>query len=92
MSKENDAHAAEKEERRKKHRKRMNKIIVRAWNLPDSEPFQQTSNIGSSDNDEVRNLTNVGENLDKGIYEHGRSGWEIFAKDMGLVYNVHIIR
>ena len=83
--------AAEKEARRKKHKKRMNKILVRAWNLPDSEPFQQQSSKHPSDV-EVRDLTGVGQNLDKGVYEHGRSGWEIFAKDMGLVYNWHISR
>jgi hypothetical protein len=81
--------AAEKEARRKKHRKRMNKILVRAWNLHDADPFQVTSH--PSDN-EVRDLTEVGKKLDKGVYEHGRSGWETFAKDMGLVYNWHITR
>lgn len=84
------ADAAEKEARRKKHRKRMNKILVRAWNLDDAGPFQETSH--PSDDGEVRDLTMIGQNLDKGRYEHGRSGWDIFAKDMGLVYNWHIIR
>ena len=83
------AEAAEKEARRKKHRKRMNKILVRAWNLPDAGPFQETSHPSEND---VRDLTGVGKNLDKGVYGHGRSGWELFAKDMGLVYNWHIIR
>lgn len=83
------ADAAEKEARRKKHRKRMNKILVRAWGLPDAGPFQEASHPAEG---EVRDLTAVGKNLDKGVYEHGRSGWEIFAKDMGLVYNSHISR
>lgn len=83
------AEAAEKEARRKKHRKRMNKILVRAWNLPEATPFQDTSHPSE---DEVRDLSTIGRRLDKGIYEHGRSGWEIFAKDMGLVYNWHITR
>jgi len=81
--------AAEKEARRKKHKKRMNKLLVRAWNLPDSDPFQQSSHPSEN---EVRDLTVIGKNLDKGVYEHGRSGWEIFSKDMGLVYNWHISR
>ena len=84
------AEAAEKEARRKKHRKRMNKIIVRAWSLPDSGPFQDSSSNATEH--EVIDLGTVGKNLDKGVYEHGRSGWEIFAKDMGLVYNWHIYR
>ena len=78
----------QKEAKRKKHKKRMNKLLVRAWNLPDSGPFQQTSHSS----DEARDLTIIGQNLDKGSYEHGRSGWEIFAKDMGLVYNWYIRR
>lgn len=86
---EDAAEAAEKEARRKKHRKRMNKILVLAWNLPDAAPFQETSHPSEN---EVRDLTTVGKNLDKGKYEHGRSGWEIFAKDMGFVYNWQINR
>ncbi|KAL3821722.1 LOW QUALITY PROTEIN: hypothetical protein ACHAXA_008458 [Cyclostephanos tholiformis] len=83
------AETAEKEARRKKHRKRMNKILFRAWNLPDADPFQVTSHPSDI---EVRDLTEVGKKMDKGVYEHGRSGWETFAKDMGLVYNWHINR
>lgn len=83
------AEAAEKEARRKKHRKRINKILFRAWNLPDAGPFQQTSHPSEN---EVRDLTTVGQNLDKGVYEHGRSGWEVFAKEIGIVYNFHISR
>jgi hypothetical protein len=67
----------------------MNKILFKAWNLPDATPFQESANSGD---DVVRDLTAVGQNLDKGVYEHGKSGWEIFANDMGKVYNWHIIR
>jgi len=81
------AEAAEKEARRKKHKKRMNKLLVKAWNLPDSDPFQSSPHASENGG---RDLTMVGQNLDEGVYEHGRSGWEIFAKDMGLVYNWHI--
>jgi len=88
-AKEAAAEQAEKEARREKHRKRMNKILYKAWNLPDSSPFQEAAN--PSDN-EVRDLTVLGQNLDKGCYAHGKSGWEIFATDMGKVYNWPIIR
>ena len=82
--------AAEKAaQKAQKHRKRINKILVKAWNLPDAGPFQETSHPSE---DEVRDLTTVGQNLDKGVYKHGRTGWEKFAKDMGLVYNWHIVK
>ena len=82
---------ADKEEKRRKIKKRMNKIIVKAWNIEESDMFQLSSAKSPSDT-EVRDLTDIGKNLDKGIYQHGRSGWEMFAKDMGLVYNWHIVR
>lgn len=34
----------------------------------------------------------MGTRLDEGRYEHGRSGWELFAGDMGRVYNGHLVR
>ncbi|KAL7471338.1 hypothetical protein ACHAXS_013445 [Conticribra weissflogii] len=80
---------AEKAARREKHKKRMNKILFKCWNLPDAEPFQDSSHPSTH---EVRDLTSVGQNLDKGVYQHGRSGWELYAKDMGIVYNWHISR
>jgi len=80
---------AEKAARREKHKKRMNKILFKCWNLPDAEPFQDSSHPSCH---EVRDLASVGQNLDKGVYQHGRSGWELYAKDMGIVYNWHIIR
>lgn len=82
---------ADKEEKRRKIKKRMNKIIVKAWNIEESDMFQLSPTKSPSDT-EVRDLTDIGKNLDKGIYQHGRSGWEMFAKDMGLVYNWHIVR
>lgn len=83
------ADQAEKDARREKHRKRMNKILFKAWNLPDSTPFQEAANSSEED---ARDLTVLGQNLDKGLYAHGKSGWELFANDMGKVYNRHIIR
>ena len=88
-TKDSAADHAEKEARREKHRKRMNKILYKAWNLPDSSPFQEASNLSDA---EARDLTVLGQNLDKGLYAHGKSGWELFADDMGKVYNWHIIR
>lgn len=106
MADANEGTAAEKDARREKHKKRMNKILLKAWNLDDSSPFQTSSHTannaaaaGSSawaaaanEKDIPKDLTFVGENLDKGRYEHGRSGWELYAKDMGCVYNAHIGR
>eukprot|EP00804_Cyclotella_cryptica_P003333 CCRYP_012832-RA/>CCRYP_012832-RA protein AED:0.04 eAED:0.04 QI:150/1/1/1/1/1/3/177/1597 len=84
--------AKEKEARREKHKKRMNKILFKAWNLPSAAPFQDGANKGASGEGAAGNLTTVGENLDKGLYEHGRTGWEAFARDMGRVYNGHLMR
>ena len=36
--------------------------------------------------------TTVGTRLDEGRYEHGRAWWELFARDMGCVYNGHLVR
>lgn len=69
----------------------MNKILFKAWSLPSSAPFQEPSHKHKSANN-VGDLTEVGENLDKGLYEHGRSGWEAYARDMGRVYNGHLVR
>jgi hypothetical protein len=89
--------SAEEEARRKTIRKRMSKgkILIEAWNLPDADPFRfRATSRPFEDGEElqVRNLTEVEEKMDEGVYEHGRSGWETFARDMGLVYNWHIIR
>ena len=83
------ADQAEKDARSEKHRKRMNKILFKAWNLPDSTPFQEAANPSDG---EARDLSVLGQHLDKGIYAHGKSGWQIFADDMGKIYNWHIIR
>ncbi len=88
-TKEAAADQAEKDAKREKHRKRMNKILYKAWNLPDSAPFQEAAYPSG---DEARDLTVLGQKLDKGVYAHGKSGWEVFAEDMGKVYNWHIIR
>ncbi len=84
--------AKDKEARREKHKKRMNKILFKAWNLPAAAPFQDGSSKGASGEGAAGDLTTVGENLDKGLYEHGRTGWEAFATDMGRVYNAHLMR
>jgi hypothetical protein len=67
----------------------MNKILFKAWSLPSSSPFQVCSSKHHSSGGD---LTTVGENLDRGKYEHGRSGWEKFAVDVGCVYNGYLGR
>lgn len=80
----------EKEVKRRKQLKKMTKILSRAWDLPHSDPFQESNKTSSADN--VFDLAGIGANLDKGIYKLGRSHWEHFARDIGGVYNRHIER
>ena len=84
-----DDDQAKKEQKRKKHRKRMGKLLTRCFQQADSQPFQQSSNSSPG---ETRDLLKVGSNLDKGVYDNGKSGWEIFSRDVGLVYTWHIER
>mmetsp|Transcript_32339 Transcript_32339/g.36808 ORF Transcript_32339/g.36808 Transcript_32339/m.36808 type:complete len:95 (+) Transcript_32339:237-521(+) len=79
-----------KELKRRKQRKKMSKILTRAWELPNSEPFQE-SNWESSLNNTF-DLAAIGKNLDESVYQLGRSGWESFARDIGGVYNRHTER
>ena len=79
----------EKEKRRKKQAKRMGKVLARAWQLDDSEDFQD----GSGDSTAVLCLTAIGKKVDAAEeYRLGRHGWEVFARDLGGVYNRHIHR
>lgn len=80
----------EKEMKRRKQLKKMTKILSKAWELPDGEPFQECSKKSSPEN--AFDLGAVGDNLDKAVYKLGRSGWVQFARDMGGVYNRHIQR
>jgi Fe-S cluster biosynthesis and repair protein YggX len=85
------AEKEEKEKRRKKQAKRMGKVLARAWQLDDSEDFQDDSGSGGST--AVLCLTAIGKKIDaEGEYRLGRHGWEDFARDLGGVYNRHIQR
>uniref|UniRef100_A0A7S4JIP1 DDT domain-containing protein n=1 Tax=Odontella aurita TaxID=265563 RepID=A0A7S4JIP1_9STRA len=78
---------SEKEVRRKKQAKKMTKIIAKSWNIPGAEPFQDSKH---SSKDSIRDLSSVGQKLDAGDYHLGRQGWEMFAGEMGGIYNRHI--
>ena len=78
----------EKEVKRRKQLKKMTKILAKAWELPKSEPFQESSRFSSQGN--VFDLATLGEYLGEGCYKLGRSGWAKFAQDIGGVYNRHI--
>jgi hypothetical protein len=82
------AEKEEKEKRRKKQAKRMGKVLARAWQLDDSEDFQD----GSGGSTAVLCLTAIGKKSDAREYRLGRHGWEDFARDLGGVYNRHIHR
>jgi hypothetical protein len=84
---DNQAHD-EKEVKRRKQLKKMTKILEKAWEIPKSEPFQESSRSSSKGN--VFDLATLGEYLGEGSYKVGRSGWEKFAQDIGGVYNRHI--
>jgi hypothetical protein len=91
---------AEKEKRRKKALRRMGKIITKAWELSDAEPFQSynghhTSYSGGSAAAAtaaaaaVLCLTTLGQKVDEERYSYGKHGWEDFARDIGGIYNRH---
>jgi hypothetical protein len=80
-------HDAEREKKRKKALRRMGKIVAKAWDLPNSEPFQAAPSSHS-----ILCLTAVGKKVDEGGYRYGRHGWEEFARDIGGVYNRHVHR
>jgi hypothetical protein len=87
---------AEKEKRRKKALRRMGKIITKAWEIPEAEPFQsyngQSSNGGGGggvSGTSVLCLTTLGQKVDEERYCYGKHGWEDFARDIGGIYNRH---
>jgi hypothetical protein len=61
---------AEKEKKRKKALKRMSKILTKAWELPQAEPFQLATSSGgsSSGGDVVLCLTSLGPKVHKERY------------------------
>jgi hypothetical protein len=72
---------AEKEKRRKKQAKRMGKVLSKAWQLPDSDSFQDDKKQASSS--AVLCLGAIGTRIDGESYRLGRHGWEDFARDLG---------
>jgi hypothetical protein len=80
---------AEKEKKRKKALRRMSKILTKAWELSQAEPFQSRGKPSSS---LILCLTSLGLKVDEEKYGYGRHGWEEFAKDIGGIYNRHLQR
>jgi hypothetical protein len=77
------------EAKRKRQKKKMTKILSKAWGLDRADPFQELEDkdvmaVGGSG---PMDLTSIGQNLEKGVYQHGRRGWEQFACDLGGIYN-----
>lgn len=75
--------------RRNKQQRKMTKVLAKAWNLDNASPFRQDK-LSSSFSQPI-DLQTIGQKLDNGGYEHGRSGWECFARDLGGVYQRHIL-
>ena len=80
---------AELAAKRKKQKKKMTKILSKAWQLERAEPFQEVDDDQVIDvgGDGPMDLTSMGKNLDKDVYHLGRKGWEQFAADLGFIYN-----
>lgn len=89
-------HDAEREKKRKKAQKRMGKLLTKAWELSNAEPFQTYqyhADDGSSKKtkNNILCLTSLGIKVDEeGGYGYSRHGWEDFAKDIGGIYALHI--
>jgi hypothetical protein len=81
--------ANDKEARRQKQLNKMSKMVAKAWKYPKAEPFQQSSL--KSVPGAVFDLASVGQNIDDGVYKPSKQGWESFTKDLGGVYNYHIV-
>jgi hypothetical protein len=77
--------AAEKEKKRKKQVARMGKMVAKAWELPNADPFHTDPHSSN-----ILCLTAIGKKLDEEGYRFGKHGWEDFARDIGGVYNRHI--
>jgi hypothetical protein len=86
-----DAAADEKEKRRRKQAKRMEKILAKVWTLKGSEAFQEEKHAVSKEGHAL-DLTTIGQKIDNHHYRLGRHGWEDFARDLGGVYNRHLQR
>ncbi|KAG7352301.1 DDT domain containing protein [Nitzschia inconspicua] len=80
---------AEKEKKRQKALRRMEKILTKAWELSDAEPFQMAKHSSTSS---ILCLTSLGQKVDEQRYSYGKHGWEDFARDIGGIYNRHLHR
>lgn len=80
----------EHDAKKQKHKRKMTKIMGKVWNFPSAEKFHDCNT--SSSTSQPLDLKAVGQNLDDGLYQHGRKGWEKFALDLGAVFNTHISR
>jgi hypothetical protein len=79
----------EREKKRKKALRRMSKIVAKAWELDNAEPFQTYNGKGKHS---ILCLTALGRKVDEEGYGFGRHGWVDFAKDIGGIYNRHVQR
>lgn len=85
------AAADDKEQKRRKQLKRMTKVLATAWQ--ESDPcFQEEDKGKNSNSDSVLSLAAIGSKLDNKEYRAGKHGWEDFCRDLGSVYNYHIIK
>ena len=86
---------ADREKKRKKAHRRMGKMLTKAWELANAEPFQ-TYQYSADDNKKAKNnilcLTSLGIKVDEERYGYGRHGWEDFARDIGGIYALHLKR
>ena len=83
----------QREKKRKRQEKKMNKIVFQAWGLERSEPFQDASAFSFKSYDgSPLDLGTMGRGIDKGAYQIGRKGWEKFASDIGGIYHRFIVR
>jgi len=87
-------HDADREKKRKKAHRRMGKLLTKAWELPNAEPFQTYQYHGDDDNKKgsILCLTSLGIKIDEEGYGYGRHGWEDFARDIGGIYALHLKR
>ena len=85
--------------RRKRQKKKMTKILNTIWGLDNSKHFQEvsdsyfsTSSPSASPESGPLDLTTMGQNLEHNLYSNTKTGWTIFAKDLGGVYRRFIDR
>jgi hypothetical protein len=75
--------------KKNKQRRKMTKILSKVWSFDNASPFRQDKL--SSTFSQPLDLQIIGQKLDDGGYENGRRGWEAFARDLGGVYQRHIL-